>query len=81
MGKVLDLTNSLYRIVPGRVEGDRCWGCCQENCGFRSCNCSCHNKVDGWHLVKGTKIVRESTSKEILENNLQYYIERDKQDN
>jgi len=20
----------------------RCWGCCQENCGFKNCQCSCH---------------------------------------
>lgn len=21
----------------------RCWGCCQENCGYRNCDCSCHS--------------------------------------
>lgn len=27
-----------------RVEGavSRCWGCCQENCGYSQCGCSCH---------------------------------------
>lgn len=20
----------------------RCWGCCQENCGYTYCGCSCH---------------------------------------
>lgn len=20
----------------------RCWGCCQENCGYTNCSCSCH---------------------------------------
>lgn len=21
----------------------RCWGCCQENCGYSYCSCSCHD--------------------------------------
>ncbi len=22
----------------------RCWGCCQENCGYNYCGCSCHEE-------------------------------------
>lgn len=24
----------------------RCWGCCQENCGYRNCSCSCHESSE-----------------------------------
>lgn len=23
----------------------RCYGCCQENCGYTKCSCSCHDKL------------------------------------
>ncbi len=26
--------------------GKRCWGCCQENCGYTHCSCPCHPYED-----------------------------------
>jgi hypothetical protein len=28
--------------------GDRCYACCQENCGFIRCSCTCHNEPGDW---------------------------------
>ena len=76
--KIISMEDYRYRIVPGMVEGLRCWGCCQENC--QRCSCSCHQPVNGWKLVKGTRVVWTSEHKQELVNNLKYYIERDKED-
>lgn len=48
----------------------RCWGCCQENCGYSRCSCDCHETVHGKAKVEEVKArppvqvspVSESTS-------------------
>ncbi len=25
----------------------RCYGCCQENCGYKTCSCDCHHTAEG----------------------------------
>jgi hypothetical protein len=30
----------------------RCWSCCQENCGFGECYCSCHSDKETITLYK-----------------------------
>lgn len=38
----------------------RCWGCCQENCGYSRCSCSCHESERGQAKVTEVTKQRES---------------------
>lgn len=37
------------------LEG-RCYGCCQENCGYSRCGCDCHGKTHPYIQV-GLKVI------------------------
>lgn len=50
----------------------RCWGCCQENCLGRNCNCTCHQEDDPIHqlIQHGEKLSNymDDKKKTILSN-------------
>jgi len=71
MSKVIDIKDRLYVIKSCKVQGSRCWGCCQENC--RSCSCYCHKDVDGYGIFLGDKCLRNSMDKQNLARIIQEF--------
>lgn len=65
MGNIIDLQQYQLVIKKCQVEGDRCWGCNQENC--QSCSCMCHKPAPGWGIFKGEKCLKDGFDREWLE--------------